>query len=240
MHNKYWKLIPFFIRFTRAIYQSGSPESHWSFMTERQAKVRSQAFFENVDCKLEETPALLACLRDLDVEVILNNEWVDGNFMVFPWAPTVDGDFLVDTPYNMLKSGRFQRKDSLLGVNRDEGTFWILYSLPGFSKDSASLHNYTMFLNGVDQIAWDLTDFQRRRIKDLYTVHAGMDMDANRDVLDKVCGDRSFTCPTEELTEIYSRQGVRTYFYYLTYRSSIELWPAWMGVIHGADVQVVL
>ena len=66
----------------------------------------------------------------------------------------------------------------------------------------------------------------------------GRDKDANRDSLDKVCGDRSFTCPTKELTDIYSRRGIDTYFYYLSYRASTEVWPDWMGVIHGADIQV--
>ena len=63
-------------------------------------------------------------------------------------------------------------------------------------------------------------------------------MDANRDSLDKVCGDRSFTCPTKELTDMFSSRGIHTYFYYLSYRASTEVWPDWMGVIHGADIQV--
>jgi len=81
---------------------------------------------------------------------------------VFPWVPTVDGDFLIDTPYNMLKAGRFQKKDALLGVNRDEGTFWILFVLPGFSKDGPSPQNLSMFNSGVDVIAWDLNANQVR------------------------------------------------------------------------------
>lgn len=97
---------------------------------------------------------------------------------VFPWAPTVDGDFLIDTPYNMLKAGRFQKKDALLGVNRDEGTFWILYALPGFSQDGPSPQNLSMFNSGVDIIAWDLNANQVR-IQTHYT---------NRIVLgDNVC-----------------------------------------------------
>jgi len=81
---------------------------------------------------------------------------------VFPWAPTVDGNFLIDTPYNMLKTGRFQKKDALLGVNRDEGTFWILFALPGFSKDGQSPQNRSMFNEGVNTIAWDLNADQVR------------------------------------------------------------------------------
>jgi len=88
------------------------------------------------------------------------------NVKVFPWAPTVDGNFLIDTPYNMLKTGRFQKKDALLGVNRDEGTFWILFALPGFSKDGPSPQTLSMFNSGVDIIAWDLTANQVRLVRD--------------------------------------------------------------------------
>ena len=84
---------------------------------------------------------------------------------VFPWAPTVDGYFLIDTPYNMLKAGRFQKKDALLGVNRDEGTFWILFGLPNFNPHGPSPQNLTMFNKGVEIIAWDLTADQVRSLR---------------------------------------------------------------------------
>ena len=79
---------------------------------------------------------------------------------MFPWVATVDGEFLTDTPYNLVRQGRFQRKDSLIGVNADEGTFWLLFALPGFNKDGPSLQNLTMFRHGVDTICWDLNDQQ--------------------------------------------------------------------------------
>ena len=78
---------------------------------------------------------------------------------------------------------------------------------------------------------------QRRRLRQRYLVGDGHDTDANRDSLDKVCGDRSFTCPTKELTNMFSRRGIRTFFYFLSFRASTEVWPDWMGVIHGADIQ---
>jgi len=91
-------------------------------------------------------------------------------FQAFPWAPTVDGEFLVDTPYNLLKSGRFHRKDALLGTNRDEGSFWILPELPGFSRHNSSLQNLTMFRQAVDVITWDLNTDQVIHVTTVYCV----------------------------------------------------------------------
>ena len=36
--------------FLRAIYESGSPDSHWSYMTQKQARERSDIFFKAVNC----------------------------------------------------------------------------------------------------------------------------------------------------------------------------------------------
>jgi len=81
---------------------------------------------------------------------------------------------------------------------------------------------------------------QRDRLKTLYQVGDGTDGAANRDALDKVSGDRAFTCPTVELTGALEGAGAHTYFYHLTHRASNEVWPPWMGVIHGAEIQVYI
>ncbi len=186
----------------------------------------------------QDTEALLSCLRRHPADLLLNNEWVDTNFMVFPWAPTVDGDFIPDSPHNMLRDGKFQQKDSLIGVNKDEGTFWILYSIPGLSKDHESHLSYQMYRDGVDIIDWDQDTATLNTIKNMYAPQDRNDGAAHRDALDDIAGDRSFTCPTRALAKSLTQEGIKTYFYYLTYRASNEPWPPWMGVIHGAEIQV--
>ena len=75
-------------------------------------------------------------------------------------------------------------------------------------------------------------------MKKLYLSGNGSDEEVNRDALDKVSGDSAFTCPTILLNDAFDNAGIRTYFYYLTHRASNEVWPPWMGVIHGAEIQV--
>jgi len=81
---------------------------------------------------------------------------------------------------------------------------------------------------------------QREQVKRLYQPGDGTDQAANRDALDKADGDRAINCPTIGLNEAFDDAGIRTYFYHLTHRASNEVWPPWMGVIHGADIQVDL
>jgi len=105
------------------------------------------------------------------------------------------------------------------------------------SKDGPSLLTHSMYRSGVDVIDWDLSNVTRERVKEMYSPLNKSDMAANRDALDDVCGDRSFVCPTAELTDHFVKSGIKAYFYYLTHRASPEVWPPWMGVIHGAEIQ---
>ena len=150
---------------------------------------RSKIFLENVNCTQQDTDEVLACLRKIDAMTILNNEWVDSNFMVFPWAPVVDGEFLTDTPASLLRQGKFAKKETILGANKEEGTFWISYVVPGLTKDGPSLLTHEQFRNGVEIIDWDLTEEQKEEVIKFYIKHEIKDTrnrEANRDALDKV------------------------------------------------------
>lgn len=66
----------------------------------------------------------------------------------FSFVPVVDGVILPDTPETMLNSGNFKDTQILLGVNQDEGSYFLLYGAPGFSKDNESLISREDFLKG--------------------------------------------------------------------------------------------
>ena len=69
--------------FARSIYQSGSPEAQWAFMTKSDARQRSEKFFAVINCASTlDTEQLLACLRRLDAFYIRDNEWVTSEFVV--------------------------------------------------------------------------------------------------------------------------------------------------------------
>ena len=69
--------------FTRSIYQSGSPDSNWAFMSQSDARQRSDSFFAAVNCSSTlDAEALLGCLRQLDAFYIRDNEWVTSEFVV--------------------------------------------------------------------------------------------------------------------------------------------------------------
>ena len=60
----------------------------------------------------------------------------------------------------VFQNARYDEKDVIIGTNLDEGTFWILYSVDGLSKDNTSELTYNQYLQAVDLVNWDLTPQQ--------------------------------------------------------------------------------
>ena len=60
----------------------------------------------------------------------------------------------------VFQNARYDEKDVIIGTNLDEGTFWILYSVDGLSKDNTSELTYNQYLQAVDLVNWDLAPQQ--------------------------------------------------------------------------------
>ena len=57
-------------------------------------------------------------------------------FWSFPrwFAPSVDGDVLMDTPENLLVNGKFARVPFIVGQTKDEGAFFYRLTLNAFNN----------------------------------------------------------------------------------------------------------
>ena len=51
-----------------------------------------------------------------------------------PFPPVLDGDFFTDSPARALARKNFKRTEILLGVNKEEGHYFILYYLSDILK----------------------------------------------------------------------------------------------------------
>lgn len=61
-------------------------------------------------------------------------------------GPTIDGDFLEESPRKLTERGDFKHCPMMIGFNRDEGTLFLLYQLPNvFYSDDPPYVNKTLF-----------------------------------------------------------------------------------------------
>uniref|UniRef100_A0A4W3H470 Carboxylic ester hydrolase n=1 Tax=Callorhinchus milii TaxID=7868 RepID=A0A4W3H470_CALMI len=223
--------------FSRAILQSGSPNCPWATVSALEARRRATQLGQLLNCQASSDRELVSCLRTREPRELIEKEWLvlpySGLFR-FPFVPVVDGTFLPDSPEAMMEAGDFKQEAAvLLGFNKDEGSFFLLYGAPGFSKDSASHISREQFVQGVrlsvphagplglDAVLLHYTDWLDQ--------HNGV---KNRDAMDDIVGDHNVICSA-------STPGPSVYAYLFDHRASTLAWPEWMGVLHGYEIEFV-
>nr|QFF91351.1 acetylcholinesterase isoform 1 [Potamotrygon motoro] len=229
--------------FQRAILQSGSAICPWATISPTEGRRRAVELGRLLNCNIKNDRALIRCLRAKKPKELIDQEWnvlpYSGIFR-FSFVPIIDGDFFPESPDAMINTGNFKRTQVLLGVNKDEGTYFLLYGAPGFSKDSESPISRKDFMSGVKLSVPHASDLGLEAVALQYTdwmdEHNGV---KNRDAMDDIVGDHNVICPLMHFAHKYSEFGSSTYVYFFDHRASNVAWPEWMGVIHGYEIEFV-
>lgn len=96
----------------------------------------------------------------------------------------------------LLQTGKLPKKEVLFGLNRDEGTYFLVYGMPGFNITGQSLITRKEFLEGVDLAMGDVGHVARETAVFQYTDWTDENNRINnRDLLGSLVGDRFFVCP---------------------------------------------
>ncbi|XP_012871716.1 PREDICTED: cholinesterase [Dipodomys ordii] len=229
--------------FLRAILQSGSANAPWAAMSPAQARNRTLTLATLLGCARENETELLQCLRRKDPQEILPNEAFvlpHESLLSVHFGPTVDNDFLADMPDALLQMRRFKRTQILVGVNKDEGSAFLVYGAPGFSKDNDSLITRSQFEEGLDMFFPGVGELGKESI--LFHYADWLDdqrPEKYREAFDDVIGDYNILCPALEFAQKFSDWENNVFFYYFEHRSSKLPWPQWMGVMHGYEIEFV-
>ncbi|KAM5291822.1 LOW QUALITY PROTEIN: cholinesterase [Ctenodactylus gundi] len=229
--------------FTRAILQSGSSNAPWAVISANDARNRTLTLAKLSSCSKENETEIIQCLQNKDPqEILLNEVFVLPQVTLFTvnFPPTVDGDFLTDMPDTLLHFGQFKKTQILVGVNKDEGTAFLVYGAAGFSKDNDSVITRKEFQEGLNMCFLGVSELGKESIIFYYTDWTDDQRpEKYREALDDVVGDYNFICPALEFAKKYSDLGSRVFFYYFEHQSSKLPWPEWMGVMHGYEIEFV-
>ncbi|XP_036404830.1 acetylcholinesterase [Megalops cyprinoides] len=195
--------------FTRAIMQSGVPNCPWATVSPAEARRRATLLAKLVGCSGGNDTELVDCLRNRHPQELIDQEWQVlpySSLFRFSFVPVIDGVVLPDTPEAMLSSGNFKDTQILLGVNQDEGSYFLLYGAPGFSKDNDSLISREDFLEGVKLSVPHANDIGLEAVVLQYT--DWMDENnpmKNRDAMDDIVGDHNVICPLQHFARSYAQ-----------------------------------
>ncbi|XP_075440238.1 acetylcholinesterase isoform X2 [Ascaphus truei] len=229
--------------FSKAVLQSGSPNSPWATITPQEGRRRAELLGKMLGCRPGNDTDLLNCLR-----VKQPQELIDHEFSVMPapsifrfaFVPLPDGDFFPESPETLLNMGSFKPCPLMLGVNENEGSYFLLYGAPGFSKNNESLIGREEFLGGVRMSVPHANDIALEAVVMQYTdwadEHDGV---KNREAMENLVGDHNVICPMTHFAGKVSEFGNRVFAYLFDHRASNLAWPKWMGVPHGYEIEFV-
>ncbi|XP_055380262.1 acetylcholinesterase [Condylostylus longicornis] len=230
----------------RGILQSGTLNAPWSHMSSERALEIGKALIKDCNCNsslLTEFPLeVMACMRTVDAKTISVQQWNSySGILGFPSAPTVDGAFMPSDPITMLKEADLHGVDILVGSNKDEGTYFLLYDfIDYFDKDEATLLTRDKFIEIMNTIFNKVTEPEREAIIFQYTGwESGNDGFNNQYQVGQAVGDHFFICPTNEYAIGMAERGANVHYYYFTHRTSTSLWGEWMGVLHGDEIEYI-
>ncbi|XP_028321562.1 acetylcholinesterase-like [Gouania willdenowi] len=229
--------------FQRAVMQSGSPNAPWVTNSQTVAEERSLKLATLLGCPTSPPARLETCMQLADPKKIVEeqyNVFTKPSLLGFAFLPQVDGDFLPDQVEVLLNNGKLPKKDLLLGLNKDEGTYFLAYGVPDFNLNDEHLITRSQFLKMVELLTSTDSDVTRNAVIYQYTDWADETNNMkNRDLLASLVGDQSFNCPLLEFAYRYSQNGGKTFLYHFDHRSSVNPWPEWMGVMHGDEIEFV-
>ncbi|KAM5228626.1 LOW QUALITY PROTEIN: acetylcholinesterase [Ctenodactylus gundi] len=233
--------------FHRAVLQSGAPNGPWATVGMGEARRRATLLARLVGCPPGgaggNDTELVACLRTRPAQDLVDHEWhvlPQESIFRFSFVPVVDGDFLSDTPEALINAGDFHGLQVLVGVVKDEGSYFLVYGVPGFSKDNESLISRAQFLAGLRIGVPQVSDLAAEAVVLHYTDWLNPEDPVRlRDAMSAVVGDHNVVCPVAQLAGRLAAQGARVYAYVFEHRASTLSWPLWMGVPHGYEIEFI-
>lgn len=222
--------------FNNAILQSASPFADWAIHERDVATKRTWRLISSASCSKNNISASINCLRSLDAQTLCDKQWTINAGVTFPFAPVIDGHFIPDHPLKMTERGDVKNASILLGVNKNEGIYFNIYQ---FQQDFPLKGNGYISKDQFDRILphyfnnnKSTSDF----IRDEYAKSSNL---SYAFLLDAITGDKSFKCPVVNFAGLLTRTGNRVFTYSFEHRVSTNPWPAWSGVAHGYEIELI-
>ncbi|XP_022105571.1 cholinesterase 1-like [Acanthaster planci] len=231
--------------YNRAIAQSGSALSPWVIELD-QAKARQDAFEVGryAGCNESRSSVELAtCLREVEVARLRTATTlvIAQTRNVIPFVPVVDGEFITDSPANLLDRGEFKKSPFMTGTTRDEGTLLAARAFLRMLNDSDPFVNRTEFDFKLSTYIYSYTnDLILDAVRQQYVDWATADDPETNffETFVSITTDEPFVCPTDAVARTYAKTGADTYMYHMTHvpseRNFGERVP-WTDIVAHSD-----
>ncbi|XP_042310897.1 acetylcholinesterase-like, partial [Sceloporus undulatus] len=224
--------------FAQATLQSGAAIAYWAWVNPEEAKVRARTLGQMLGCVENDDIDVVNCLKRRDPGLLMQKiaHAIDPKTLTdLVFVPTTDGEFLPDSPQNLLEAWSIPFKPILTGFTPDESTIFLPNNAPGFSLSSESLISHKQLLEGLHLVAPKASDSAVEAAALIYTQQKDGD-ERYRNAMIKASGDHIFLCPMAELATRMAEAGSSVFAYIFTHRPPFPGMPDWFGVPHCAEL----
>ncbi|KFM71865.1 Cholinesterase, partial [Stegodyphus mimosarum] len=235
--------------FKRVILQSGAGIQPMSLDEDGRLYKLSQRLATMVGCAdknitLRTDPRLIvSCLRRLPARVLSAAEGILMKIHPITFLPRIGvPDMPKGIVYNLLE-GNFKDTEMLIGINKNEGTFFLTAAAPDYfgvyGKDNIKTVSRRMAYQITRFIYKNTEQTDEGKIADFYvnSVKNGTS-DAYTQAMSDSLGDYLITCGSVFNAEIHSLRNP-VYFYVFSHRSSSSPLAEWMGCTHFDEMEYV-
>ncbi|XP_067659880.1 acetylcholinesterase-like [Haliotis asinina] len=221
--------------FTRAILQSAVPNAFWTSSTPSKAIGNTRSLAKLWNCNAKSDADIFQCIRDIPPETIINNQGL------LQFRPVVDGHFLPDSPASLVEKGQIKQAEILLGVNKNEGTEFLLDLFPSmFSASTAQVNiSRAQFQEIVTAVTMEGPPAVVQAVIAQYAdIHVPSLHPNYAETADNAFGDGYFKCPATKLAASHSANN-SVYLYSFEHMIPSLPVPQWMGVPHSYEIESV-
>ncbi|XP_015930698.2 acetylcholinesterase-1-like [Parasteatoda tepidariorum] len=191
---------------------------------------------------LKENPkVVVACLKRLSYMELSRAEGLlmRGNPLTF--FPRVGDDYLPKPVIDLIREGKMEHSDVIIGTNEEEGNFFLAVAIPQFFGING--HNNVQTINkklAKQLLTLIFKNTEQTEEKEIAEFYAGSVVNETSDTFTKALGmslgDYFIVCNSFYQAEFQSI-GNSVYFYVLTRRPSSSPLNGWMGTTHFDEVQ---
>ncbi|XP_043974963.1 acetylcholinesterase-like [Gambusia affinis] len=229
--------------FQRAVMQSGAPNAAWAIADKTEIYDRSLKLAKLLGCPVDQPARLEYCLLNADPEKMSRKQFenlVPPSVLSLPFVPYIDGDVIPSDIETLLNSTTLPKKELLIGLNKDEGTYFLFYGMPGFTRQGESFITRKNFTDGLPLVMKTKNEIVKQTVISYYTDWQDEEnKKTNRDEMGRMVGDVLFSCPVIDFATRYAKRGGKTFLYFFDHVSSTNPWPKWAGVMHGYEIEFV-
>ncbi|XP_054884015.1 acetylcholinesterase-like isoform X5 [Poeciliopsis prolifica] len=229
--------------FQRAVMQSGVPNAAWALANKTEIYHRTVELAKLLGCPVGSPYRLEYCLQDVHVEDLVTKQYenlVPASVLSVPFIPNIDGDFIPSDIETLLNISTLAKKELLIGLNKDEGSYFLFYGMPGFTRQGESFITRKDFMDGLPLVLTNSSELVKEAaVFDYTNWEDANNAKSNRDEMAKMVGDVLFNCPLMAFATKYAEHGGKTFFYFFDHVSSKNPWPKWAGVMHGYEIEFV-